>query len=694
MRILPRFLERLSKVFSATRGGIEGRPRVSNRKFFSRDALFVAFTSSVLFSGHAAEQRVSSPDGTIAVILNDAGGLHYRVEIDGKPLLQESPLGLEFRDGVTLGPAAVIREGAITKHDQPWEDRFGNRRVVPDRCSELTLTLAEPAGGRVFSLLVRAYDNGIAFRYVLPAESKLGEFVLTRELTEFRLGTATLCRLGTPSACAESNYPVGAIGSLKAKEQGVVPLLAETGAGLAAICESDVRDWAAMFLEKNAAGDGVTVSLPDRVDKRGKVVSVVPRSSPWRVIMLARSAKDLVGNDLVATLATPSVIGDTSWIKPGASAWDAWWTGVNPHDPQGKKGVHARGTTESHKEFITFASEMEWPYQLMDWFWYRNMTDWKLSLHSSPKPQLADFTQTIPEIDITAISQFAASKKVRLWIWAHSLDLRTFGVEKALSHLAQQGFVGVKIDFINDQSQETVQWCENVLATAAKLHLLVDFHGSYHPTGLCRTYPNFLTQEGVLGEEYSKLNNKNRAAHQLDLVFTRGLIGPMDYTPGGFLNRWPSEFKRTSPTEVQGTRARALALPVLYLSPFMVFCDDPRNYRGQPGIEFYRALPTVWDDTVALSAKLDDHAAIARKSGATWRIGAINGAAATELELKLDFLGPGEWRLRAWSDSSNASAPATAVEESSNVVRKGDTIKVRLSATGGYAALLTSVSTQ
>jgi alpha-glucosidase len=658
--------------------------------FLARGLAFAVLAAAS--SAPAAEQRVSSPDGTIAVIVNDTDGLHYRVEVDGKPLVQESPLGLEFQGGVALGRSALIRKADLTKNDGSWEDRFGNRRVVPDRYSQLALTLEEPADRRQFGLLVRAYDNGIALRYVLPKESKLGEFVLTREATEFRFGAETRCRLGTPSGCAESNYPVGALGGIKAGERGVVPLLAETPAALAAVCESDVRDWAAMFLEKNAAGDGVAVSLPDRLDKRGKVASQVPRVSPWRVVMIARTAKDLVGNDLVPTLATPSVIGDTSWIKPGASAWDAWWTGVNPHDPAGRKGTMARGTTESHKEFITFAAEMSWPYQLMDWFWYRNMTDWKLSLNSRPKPALADFTQTIPEINLPEIMRFAVAKNVRLWIWAHSLDIRTFGVEKALSYLAQQGFAGVKIDFINDQSQETVQWCENLLATAAKHHLMVDLHGTYHPTGLCRTYPNFLTQEGVLGEEYSKLNQRNSPEHQLELVFTRGLLGPMDYTPGGFLNRWPSEFKRTSPTQVLGTRARALALPVLYFSPFTVFCDDPKNYRGQPGIEFYRAFPTVWDDTVALSADLADHAAIARKSGATWRIGAINAKAATELTLKLDFLGPGAWKLRAWSDSAAASAPATAVEESSRTVRKGDMIKVRLSPTGGYAAVLTPAS--
>lgn len=640
----------------------------------------------------AAEQRVSSPDGTISMIVSDTGGLHYRVEVDGKSLVQDSPLGLIFQDGVALGTSALIRKANVTKTNSAWEDRFGNRRTVPDRYSQLAITLEEPAEHRSFGLLVRAYDHGIAFRYVLPQESKLGDFVITRELTEFRFGNDTRCRLGTPSPCAESNYPAGTIGGIKAGDKGVVPLLAETPTALAVVSESDVRDWAAMFLSKNDAGDGVAVNLPDRLDKRGKIVSRVPRSSPWRVIMIARTAKDLVGNDLISTLATPSIIGDTTWIQPGASAWDAWWTGVNPHDPENRKGVHARGTTESHKDYITFASETGWTYQLVDWFWYRNMTDWKLSLHSKPKRDLADFTQTIPEIDLPELTRFAASKKVRLWIWAHSLDIKTFGVEKALSYLAQQGFAGVKIDFINDQSQETVQWCEELLATAAKLRLLVDFHGTYHPTGLCRTYPNFLTQEGVLGEEFSKLGKKNNPKHHLDLVFTRGLIGPMDYTPGGFLNRRPSEFKVTSPAQVQGSRARALALPVLYLSPFTVLCDDPKNYRDQPGIEFYRAIPTVWDDTVALSANLEDHVAIARKSGATWRIGAINANAATELELKLDFLGSGPWQLRAWSDRADPSAPATAIEESTRVVRKGDTIRVRLSPSGGYAAILTQDS--
>lgn len=649
-----------------------------------------AFLALPLSLGFAAEKRVASPDEKVAVIVSDEGGLRYRIEVDGKPLVNESPLGLEFQSGIALGPKAVIRDATVSKHRGSWENRFGNRRIVPDNYSELTLTLDESGEPkRTFQLLVRAYDNGAAVRYVLPKESGLGEFVLTNELTEFRFGADTPCLVGSPSACAENQYPSTLLRDIRPGQQRVVPLLARMPSALAVVSESDVRDWAAMFLVSSADGAGVRASLPDRVDKRGKVLSQVPRSSPWRVVMIGRTAADLVGNELVDTLASPSVIGDDSWVKPGASAWDSWWTGMNPHDPGDHRGVDARGTTESHKEYIAFAAEMGWPYQLMDWFWYKNMTSYNLTLHSKPKPELADFTQTVPGIDVPGIMSFAKSKNVKLWIWAHSLDVETFGVEKTLAHLKQLGFVGVKIDFFNNQSQETVQWTERMLAIAARMNLMIDLHGFYHPTGLARTYPNFLTQEGVLGEEYSKFSRSVTPAHQLSLVFTRGLIGPMDYTPGGFLNRWPSESRPASPTLVQGSRARSLALPVLYLSPLTVFCDNPANYRGQPGLEFFRSFPTVWDETTALSAKLDDHVAIARKSGDSWRIGAINRDAATDLDLKLDFLGQGEWQLSSWSDPTEAGAAATAVEENTKTVKAGDTVKVHLSASGGYAALLT-----
>jgi alpha-glucosidase len=432
----------------------------------------------------------------------------------------------------------------------------------------------------------------------------------------------------------------------------------------------------------------VQAVLDRRTDGNGLVVSSVPRVSPWRVLMFGRTAAELAGSDLIATLATPSRIKDPSWIKPGACAWDAWWSGVNPHDADPKhRGVEARGTTPSHQEYIDFAAEMGWPYQLMDWYWYEGMTSYTKSLHSPPNAVKGDFTKAVPAVNVPALIQYAKSKQVRLLIWAHSLDIETFGVEPALAYFAGQGFAGVKIDFLNSQSQETVQWCEKVLSVAAKHRLLINFHGTYKPTGLARTYPNFITQEGVLGNEWNKLGgNRCTPQHTLMLPFTRGLLGPMDFTPGGFVNRSPADFQVSSPAAVMGTRARQLAMTVIYPSPLTVLCDSPQNYRGQPGVEFLRAIPTVWDETVVLSGEVGKSIGIARRSGSRWYLVAMNGDAPATLPLSLSFLGQGKWTLRSYADRLDG-APAEVLE-SNQAVDATTVLPVKLAGAGGFAAVL------
>jgi alpha-glucosidase len=247
----------------------------------------------------------------------------------------------------------------------------------------------------------------------------------------------------------------------------------------------------------------------------------------------------------------------------------------------------------------------------------------------------------------------------------------------------------VKIDFLNNQSQETVQWCERVLAAAAKHRLLIDFHGTYKPTGLARTYPNFITQEGVLGNEYNKLGGAQcTPLHTAMLPFTRGLLGPMDFTPGGFLNRAPADFKTTFPAEVMGTRARQLAMTVIYPSPLTVLCDSPKNYRGQPGIEFLRALPTVWDETVVLAGEVGRSIVLARRSGDRWYLAAMNGDAAATLEVPLAFLGQGQWTLRSFADQPGSSDYQAVVETTREADAKAK-LSLALSPAGGFAGIIT-----
>jgi len=643
-------------------------------------------------SVRAAEHRLSSPDGRIDIVVSDTGGLRYRVEIEDTVILTDSVLGLEFRDGIKLGPSATITKAQTSDHNGQWENPFGQRRFVPDNWQQLHLMLEEQ--GRTFGLIVRAYDDGIAFRYDLPKESGLGDFVLTDELTEFRFVEDYRCWAGNESACAENQYPEKKLSTIRSGRAGrpfqsVLPLLVETPSAYIAVAESDLLDWAGMSL----AGTGtsaVRAVLDRRSDGNGLVVSSTPRVSPWRVLVIGRKAKDVANSDLIATLASPSRLKDISWIKPGACAWDAWWTGTNPYDSNpGHKGVYARGSTPSHKEWIDLAAEMGWPYQLMDWFWYKGMTSFDKTLHSSPNSVLGDFRQPVPEVDVAELVRYAKSKNVRLLIWAHSLDIETFGVESALAYLAKQGFAGVKIDFFNSQSQETVQWCENALSTAAKHRLLINFHGTYKPAGMARTYPNFITQEGVLGNEYNKLGgNQCTPLHTMTLPFTRGLLGPIDFTPGGFINRAPGEFKITSPSQVMGSRARQLAMTVVYFSPLQVLCDSPGNYRGQPGVEFLRNLPTVWDETVVLDGDVARSIIIARRSGDTWYLAAMNGDEAMQLQARLTFLDKGKWTLRSFADNTESS-DYQAVTASAVAVDAKTVVPISMLPAGGFTGIIT-----
>jgi alpha-glucosidase len=625
----------------------------------------------------AADHSVASPDGRNVFIVSNGGGLSWRAEVGGKPVVAASSLGLVFKDGVSFGPQAKIVGVEFARHSGSWTNPCGKRRVVPEDWSEMRVSLREGETGQPFGLIVRASNDGLAFRYDLPLQQGREDFVLKQELTEFRFAADHRCWIGSESICAESTYderplskiPVlsGAKGSQGKPFLGVLPLLVQTPECFVAVAESDLLDWAGMFLSGSGEA-GVKVALAEREDGNGAVVSTFPRRSPWRVLMIGKEAGDLIESDLIDTLATPSRLGHPDWIKPGISAWDAWWAGTNPSQPK-FKGLESRGDTRSHFEYIDFAAEMGWPYQLVDWFWYKD-----------------DLSKPLPHVDLPAVFKRAEEKNVRLFVWMHSKDLKAMGEDKAFEMVAGWGAAGVKIDFMESDSQETVQWYERTLETAARHGLMVVFHGCYKPTGLARTYPNYITQEGVLGNESNKYGkNQCTPGHTVMLPFTRGLLGPMDFTPGGFLNRAEGEWSDASPAQVIGTRARQLAMGVVYFSPLLVLCDSPANYRGQPGLEFYRGLPTVWDETLALRAEPGKVVALARRSGDRWYLGAMNGAEPATLELDLGFLGDGRWTARSFSDKPGGR-PFEVVEERAEL-SASDHLDIRLEAAGGFAAV-------
>ena len=611
---------------------------------------------------------VSSPDNQIAIRVN-VSPLSYSVTFRGEPVVVDSPLGLDLKNTASPGQFTVT-DAQRRVEDKTTTPVWGKTTTIRDHYNELTLSLeGSDAAHTRLQLIIRAYDDGVALRYRLPAAANgASSFVVTRERTSFRFaGDPTVWATSYPGFhhSTEQHYPRLKLSDLTTEGIVGLPLLAEVKPDLyAAIAEADLTDWAGMSLKYT--NDGLTANLSPRLDGNGLVAGTLPHDSPWRVIMLGTTPGALIESSLIENLNPPSAIADTSWIHPGMMAWDHWWSGDVKMD------------TDTNKRYIAFASEMGFPYQLIDWQWYGTFND--------PK---ADITKPAPQLDWPGILQFAKDHHVREWLWLHSADvnraLEAGKLDAAFAQYEQWGIAGVKIDFMDSDDQAMVNWYIRVVQIAAAHHLMVDYHGAFKPTGLRVTYPNLLTREGVLGNEYNKFSDRVTPVHKLTIPFTRMLVGPMDYTPGGFLNRSPSEWKQTTPTEVMGSRAQELALFVVYWSPLTCVTDDPEHYRGQPGLEFLRAVPTVWDETKVLDGKVGEHIVMARRSGKRWFVGGMTADAPYSYKMPLSFLGSGTYTAHLYLDPQDSTAKYDALAESTRRVTSADTLTLNMRVAGGAA---------
>jgi alpha-glucosidase len=653
-----------------------------------RITVFVSLASCCLraadSSANSGSLELTSPDGHIRITVNAKESASYRVEIDGCQVVNDSKLGMRLHDVGELGSNVTLVSSQALESDTTWSNPLGKRSRVRDHYRQLTVNLHEAGqSGFDFSVVFRAYDDGVAFRYLMPKEAGLGEVTVDEELTEFAFATDNACFAGDhvdipPEAydsrggfhgSQEWEYRRQRLSDLPVETPTGLPMLTHTSAGWVALTESDLVDWAGMWVarEPQAAGTGAVtlrVRLAPRWDGHGLVKATLPHLSPWRVLMVGREPGRLIESDLVLNLSTPCEIADPSWVKPGMMAWDRWWSGIGKMD------------TGTMKDFISFAGEMGWPYQLVDGGWYRDARSSK-----------SDITQAIPAVDMGELRRYAAEQKVRLWVWLYWTDVdRDDAYKRAFELYEKWGIAGVKIDFMDRDDQEMVDWYEKIARAAAEHHLLVDFHGAYKPTGMIRTWPNQITREGVLGNEYNKWSRRNTPEHRATLPFTRFLAGPADFTPGGFVNRSPDKFQiHVSPTQVQSTRAGQLALFVAYDSPVECVCDHPTNLRGQEGIEFLRQVPTVWDETRVLSGAVAEHVVVVRRSGAEWYLGAINNSFARVKTVSLDFLGPGKWHLRGWEDAADSGDNAEHVNVVEQDVTAADTLDIKMAQAGGAA---------
>jgi len=296
-----------------------------------------------------------------------------------------------------------------------------------------------------------------------------------------------------------------------------------------------------------------------------------------------------------------------------------------------------------------------------------------------------------PQINIPEIIEYAQSKNVKIILWLYSSDVnRNAAYKQAFPIYQKWGVSGIKIDFMDRDDQQMVNWYHDIIKCAAENHLLVDFHGAYKPDGIIRTYPNMITREGVMGNEYYKFSDKMSPEHNVKLAFTRVLAGQMDYTPGGFLNVTKEKFRQQTPAIVWITRAAELLKFVIYESPLTVVCDHPDNILNKAGSDFLKIVPTVWDDIKFVGGYPGEYVAIAKRSGKIWFLGVMNNSIGKSVDISLDFLPAGNYAMEMWTDSKKSDKEPMDLKKSEKQVNSVDTIKVTMAKNGGYVALIKS----
>lgn len=645
-------------------------------------ALALALVALPAAGATAQPLELRSPDGRNAIALaSDAQNrAAYTVSRNGAEILAPSPIMIDLdRDRIGYGLAVTgsERRSADERYAIP-AGRFAQGR---DRYNELTVHLAETGGQhRRMDVVLRAYDGGVAFRTILPVQPQTAAAIVRGEETGFNFPRPYRCwgfNVGRFGSSHEGEFDPVDTARIREHNLFDVPFLCETGQAAFLLTEADLTDFAAMYL--TGRGDGglglrtrLSPSLDDpRVAVRTRIGR--PIRTPWRVVMLADRAGEFAASTLVTDLASPSRIVDTSWIRPGRSVWD-WWNGGRI------ARIPTPGTnTETAKAFIDFAAANGFEYAMIDEGWYAG---------AGGGPIVApgvDISADAPNFSLRDVAAYAGSRHVRLWLWLNwrALDAQ---MEEALSLYESLGIAGIKVDFMDRDDQQMVNWYTNLFAAAARHRLMVNLHGAFPPRGLARTWPNFVTQEGVLGAEYNKWSRRITAGHNVMLAYTRNAIGPTDYTPGGFRNVAPAEFEpRNDLPFVQTTRAHGLSMYVVYDSPLAIVADNPDTYAEFPeGLDFIRAVPTTWDETRFLAGDVGQHIAIARRKGRTWYIGAMNGDTARTVQLPLTFLGRGNYQAQLWTDGPT---PAS-LTRSTRSVAANDTLTLDLAATGGSVAIL------
>ncbi|MEU4420911.1 glycoside hydrolase family 97 catalytic domain-containing protein [Actinoplanes sp. NPDC024001] len=632
-------------------------------------------------SGTAA--KVSSPDGrlTLSVTTQD-GQLRYAVRRGSRTVVLPSALGLRLADGSTLGAGVAVTRVATRTGDATWRPVWGADATVRDHHRELTVGLRQ-ADGRVFDLIVRAYDDGIALRYAIPRQPGLPSLEIADEVTEFALAGDPDAWWSPRSLAFDGDEQLWQQSRYSAMGDTMTPATFRWPDGThLSIHEADLVDYAAMTLVREPGR--LRAALTPTPGRAAAVVTTTGRATPWRALTITPGAGGLIDSHLLENLNPPCAAvcaADTSWIKP-LKYVGIWWA-MQHQQYTWEEGPRHGATTERTKSYMDFAAAHGIGGVLAE--------GWNKGWEGSWADQ--SYTTPADDFDLEGVVAYGRSKGVEfvahnetganLANYEAQLDEAFALYERLGIHYLKTGYVGA-IPGQYAYSQGAVNHFRLVLAKAAEHRINVFCHECVHATGETRTFPNALSREAVRGQEYDAFSAGNPPVHTLTIPFTRMLSGPMDYTPGIMNILWDPQGQGR---RVHTTVAKQLAYYVNYFSGVQMAADLPEHYAGAPGLKFIEEVPADWDESRVLSARVADHLVTARRAGSQWYVGAMTGERAQTLRYRLDFLGHGLWVAESYTDAAatDYATHPTPLAVNRSLVTRHDTFVAALERGGGQA---------
>lgn len=640
------------------------------------------------FQVSAETFKLSSPDGKLQAEVSDGAKLTLNISADGKKLLDNVEFAM-LTDKGDMGKNSTALSCDYSNHRGTIDTVWGIEKSIKDEYNQMVINFKK------FKVVVRAFDDAVAYRFV----SNLGDgkMIVNDETLNIPLSDSDKLiahiEKGVQTSF-EKPYTRLTFGELKKQNPHSVslPLIVDKGSAKIALVESDVSNYPGLRV---AAGKNGAVSKISKYPKAFKVKvhnrfasefedyiasTVASREFPWRAFIVARNDSDLADNQTVFKLAKPCAISDTSWIKPGSCVWE-WWNNWNLQGVDFEAGINE----QTYRYLIDFAAENSIPYVLFDAGW----------LTGKDAGEMVETDEKLAEgktfIDVKGLIDYAKSKDVKVILWVLAKSMEKYP-QKAFDVMKGWGADGLKIDFTDRDDQTAMEFYENMARMAAERQMVIDMHGCAKPVGQFRTWPNIINFEGVLGGEVNKWSKAITPSHNIDLVFTRMLMGPMDYTPGGLRNTAKGDF---SPCynfpEVQGTRAHQAAMYVVYFAPLQMLCDSASEYLKSPEIlKFMAETPTTWDETKVLEGKIGKYVVIARRSGEDWYIGGMCDWDGKEVEIDLSkILSPDtEYKVEIIRDGANAGRVGTDFKYCVKSLTSADKLKLKMAPGGGFAVKL------